>query len=96
MAYTVHISSAEGYTNTTFCILCGINSKHSDILKKRGVHIKNYHQIICLTQWWHHKFLLKESYNNIGCDDDQEEVDSDDKEYTEDAIDNMILEFSGD
>ena len=41
------------------CILCGINSKHSDILKiKGGVHIKNYHQIICHTQWWHHKFLL--------------------------------------
>ena len=36
-------------------------------------------------------------YNNIGCDDDaEEEVDSDDMEYTEDAIDNMILEFSGD
>jgi hypothetical protein len=35
------------------------------------------------------------SYNNIGCDD-EEEVDSDDMEYTEDAIDNMILEFSGD
>jgi hypothetical protein len=29
------------------------------------------------------------SYNNIGCDDD------DDMEYTEDAIDNMILEFPG-
>jgi hypothetical protein len=29
-------------------------------------------------------------------DDDEEEVDSDDMEYTEDAIDNMILEFSGD
>ena len=39
--------------------------------------------------------LLKESYNNIGWDD-EEEVDSDDMEYTEDAIDNMILEFSGD
>jgi hypothetical protein len=38
--------------------------------------------------------LLQESYNNIGCDD---EVDSDDNmEYTEDAIDNMILEFSRD
>jgi hypothetical protein len=41
-----------------------------------------------------------ESYNNIGCDDDDEEeevVDSDDDmEYTEDAIDNMILEFSRD
>ena len=36
--------------------------------------------------------------SNIGCDDDEEEeeVDSDDMEYTEDAIDNMILEFSGD
>jgi hypothetical protein len=66
----IHISSAEGYTNMTFCILCGINSNHSDI--------KNYHQIICHTQWWHHRF------------------DSDDMEYTEDAIDNMILEFSGD
>jgi hypothetical protein len=44
--------------------------------------------------------LLQESYNNIGCDDDDdkdEEVDSDDNmEYTEDAIDNMILEFSRD
>ena len=29
-------------------------------------------------------------------DDEEEEVDSDDMEYTEDAIDNMILEFSGD
>jgi hypothetical protein len=39
------------------------------------------------------------SLNNIGCDDDDdEEVDSDDMEYTvtEDAIYNMILEFSGD
>ena len=60
--------------------------------KKRGegVYIKNYHQIICHTQWWHHKFLLLVSYNNIGCDD-EEEVDSDDMEYAEDAIDNMIL-----
>ena len=62
------------------------------------VHIKNYHQIICHTQWWHHKFLLQELYNTIGCDQEEEdEVDSDDDmEYTEDAIDNMILEFSGD
>jgi hypothetical protein len=39
------------------------------------------------------------SYNNIGCDDDDDEVEVDsdyDMEYTEDAIDNMILEFSGD
>ena len=43
-------------------------------------------------------FVIR-SYNNIGCDDEEEEeVDSDDMEYTEDAtcIDNMILEFSGD
>ena len=43
--------------------------------------------------------MLQESYNNIGCDDDEEEdeVDSDDNmEYTKDAIDNMILEFSRD
>ena len=39
LAYTVHISSAEGYTNMTFCILCGINSKHSDIYKKRRGYI---------------------------------------------------------
>jgi hypothetical protein len=35
--------------------------------------------------------LLQESYNNISCDDDEEEdeVDSDDNmEYTEDATDN--------
>ena len=63
--------------------------------KKKGVHIKNDHQIILFHTQWHHKFLLQESYNNIGCDDD--EVDSDDNmEYTEDAIDNMILEFSRD
>jgi hypothetical protein len=33
------------------------------------------------------------------CDDDEEEEeeeDNDDMEYTEDAMDNMILEFSGD
>jgi hypothetical protein len=30
------------------------------------------------------------------CDDQEEKLDSDDMEYTEDAIDNMILEFSGD
>jgi hypothetical protein len=32
------------------------------------------------------------------CDDEEEEEeeDNDDMEYTEDAIDNMILEFSGD
>jgi hypothetical protein len=42
--------------------------------------------------------LLQESYNTIGCDQEEEdEVDSDDDmEYTENAIDNMILEFSRD
>jgi hypothetical protein len=42
--------------------------------------------------------LLQESCNNIGCDDEEEdEVDSDDNtKYIEDAIDNMILEFSRD
>jgi hypothetical protein len=37
-------------------------------------------------------------YNTIGCDQKEEdEVDSDDDmEYTENAIDNMILEFSRD
>jgi hypothetical protein len=30
-------------------------------------------------------------YYNIGCDDDDDHM-----EYTEDAIDNTILEFSGD
>jgi ferredoxin len=41
-------------------------------------------------------FVINKSYNNIGCDDDdeEEEVDSDDMEYTEDAIDNMILELN--
>jgi hypothetical protein len=29
-------------------------------------------------------------------EEEEEEVDSDDMEYTEDAIDNLILEFSGD
>ena len=41
------------------------------------------------------RFCYKSLIGNIGCDDD-EELDSDDMEYTEDAIDNMILEFSGD
>jgi hypothetical protein len=36
--------------------------------------------------------LLYQSYNNIGCDN-EEEVDSDDMEYTEDAIDNRRRYF---
>ena len=40
--------------------------------------------------------MLQESYNNIGCDDDDEVDSGDNMEYTEDAIDNMILEFSRD
>ena len=72
--------------------LCGINSKHSNIYKKKEK--KGGGGL----QWWHHKFLLQESCNNIGCDDEEEdEVDNDDNmKYTEDAIDNMILEFSRD
>ena len=65
--------------------------------KKRGVHIKNYHQIIYVTRNDDTTSFCYKSFNNIGCDgdDDDEEVDSDDMEYTEDATDNMILEFSG-
>jgi hypothetical protein len=37
------------------------------------------------------QFAQRSNYN-----EEEEEVDSDDMEYTEDAIDNMILEFSGD
>ena len=83
----------------TFYILCGINSKHSDIFKKRGYILKIITKLYFTyndESSWHHKFLLQEFYNNIGCDDD-DEVDSDDNmEYTEDAIDNMNLEFSRD
>jgi hypothetical protein len=57
----------------TFCILCGINSNHSDIKKKGGYILK----------------IITKLY--VARNDD-----SDDMEYTEDAIDNMILEFSGD
>jgi hypothetical protein len=83
----------------TFCILCGINSKHSDILKKRrgrGYILKIITKLY-VTRYDDTTSFCYKSYNNIGCDDDEEEeVDSDDMEYTEDAIDNMILEFSGD
>jgi len=36
--------------------------------------------------------------DNIGCDDDDDEEDDsdDDMEYTEDAIDNMIINFTRD
>ena len=34
--------------------------------------------------------------DSIGYDDDEEDSDDDDMEYTEDTIDNMILEFSRD
>jgi hypothetical protein len=50
-------------------------------------------------QQWNKTTVVQSIFSNCrgGCDDDQEEeVDSDDMEYTEDAIDNMILEFSGD
>jgi hypothetical protein len=91
----MHISSAEGYTTMTFCILCGINSKHSDIYKKGGYILKIITKLYVTRNDDTTSFCYK-SYNNIGCDDDEEEVDSDDMEYTEDAIDNMILEFLGD
>jgi hypothetical protein len=72
------------------------------IFKKKdggGVQIKNHHQIVIYVTRNDDtiRFCYK-SYNNIGCDDnDEEEVDSDDDmEYTEDAINNMILEFSRD
>ena len=40
-------------------------------------------------------FVINKSYNNIGCDDDdEEEVDSDDMEYTEDAIDNININMN--
>jgi hypothetical protein len=47
----IHISSDEGYTNMTFafCVVL-IQSIVIFFLKKGGVHIKNYHQIICHTQ----------------------------------------------
>jgi hypothetical protein len=39
--------------------------------------------------------ICYKSFNNIGCDDDEEEeVDSDDDmEYTEDAIDNIMIQI---
>ena len=78
--------------------MCGINSKHSDILKKRrGGYVLKIITKLYVTRNDDTTSFCYKSYNNIGCDDDdEEEVDSDDMEYTEDAIDNMILEFSGD
>ena len=60
----------------TFCILCGINSNHSDIKKKGG---GGGYIVKIITKLY------------VARNDD-----SDDMEYTRDAIDNMILEFSGD
>ena len=81
----------------TFYILCGINSKHSDIWIKGGYILKIITKLYVTCNDDTTSFCYK-SYNNIGCDDDddedddeKEEVDSDDMEYTEDAI-----EFSGD
>ena len=65
--------------------------------KKRGEYILKIITKLYVTRNDDTTSFCYKSYNNIGCDDDEEEeVDSDDMEYTEDAIDNMILEFSGD
>ena len=63
--------------------------------KKGGYILKNITKLYVTHNDDTTSFCFK-SYNNIVCDDDEEEVDSDDMEYTQDAIDNMILEFSGD
>ena len=66
--------------------------------KKRGGYVLKSITKLYVTRNDDTTSFCYKSYNNIGCDDDdeEEEVDSDDMEYTEDAIDNMILEFSGD
>jgi hypothetical protein len=79
----------------TFYVLCGINSKHSDIFKKGGYISKIITKLYVTHNDDTISFCYKSLINNIGCD--EEEVDShDDMEYTEDAIDNVILEFSRD
>ena len=66
-------------------------------LKKKGGYVLKMITKLYVTRNDDTTSFCYKSYNNIGCDDDEEEeVDSDDMEYTEDAIDNMILEFSGD
>ena len=66
------------------------------ISKKKGGYVLKIITKLYVTRNDDTTSFCYKSYNNIGCDDDDEEVDSDDMEYTEDAIDNMILEFSGD
>ena len=70
-------------TDITFCILCGIKSKG-------GGTILEIITTLYVTRNDDTTSFCYKSYNNIGCDD-EEEVDSDDMEYTEDAIDNMIF-----
>ena len=75
----------------TFCIVCGINSKHSDIFFLKGGYILKIITKLYVTCNDDTTSFCYKSYNNIGCDDDEEEVDSDDMEYTEDAIDYINL-----
>ena len=66
------------------------------ILNKKGGYILKIITKLYVTRNDDTTSFCFKSYNNIVCDDDEEEVDSDDMEYTQDAIDNMILRFSGD
>ena len=67
------------------------------IFKKKGGYILKMITKLYVTHNDDTTSFWYKSYNNIGCDDDDDdEMDSDDMEYTEDAIDNMNLEFSGD
>ena len=84
----------------TLYILCGISSKQWYLKKKekkKGGYILKIITKLYVARNDDTISICYKSFNNIGCDDDEEEeVDSDDDmEYTEDAIDNiMILEFS--
>jgi hypothetical protein len=91
----------EGYTNMTFYI-CVVLIQSIVIFKKKEKARGYILNIITKLNFTRNDDTISfcyKSYNNIGCDDDEEEdeVDSDDNmEYTKDAIDNMILEFSRD
>jgi hypothetical protein len=69
--YDIHISSAEGQTllkatQIWLFAFCVVLIQIIVILKKKGgIHIKSYHQIICRTQWWHHKLSLTVMIWNI-------------------------------
>ena len=61
--------------------MCGVNSKHSDIKKKKGGYILKIITKLYVTRNDDTTSFCYKSYNNIGCDD-EEEVDSADMEYT--------------